>query len=307
MRPIQGCGNGGFCRRSLYLPISDKLFPPIMKGHAVKKSDYLISELRGVPVYEPGKKGKASKRVGKVHHFVFHPKERRVVGFTVKRPDIALMAHRSDWFVALEGFEIEDGHILIDPKGPFVGKSACKRLGISWDDCIMWQGLPLMTEKGERCGFVGDVRFSLPDGTVQTVAVDRGKTADILLGYTDIPASLIEGFKLGVGDRLNNEDGDDFLRGAIIVSPEVLSMATEGGLAERAGAASAVVNDKASRVASNVSSKVKPAAAEAAHKAGEAVNDGAYKLGVQLSKTKGMFSSFKEEYRRARDGEDSEE
>ena len=52
---------------------------------------------------------------------------------------------------------------------------------------------------------------------------------------------------------------------------------------------------------------MKPAAAEAAHKAGEAMNDGAYKLGVQLSKTKGMFSNFKEEYRRARNGEDSEE
>lgn len=273
------------------------------KGHAVKKSEYLISELRGVPVYEPGKKGKDPKRVGKVHHFVFHPKERRVVGFTVKRPDIALMAHRSDLFVALEGFEIQDGHILIDPKGPFVGKSACKHIGVSWDDCIMWQGLPLMTEAGDRCGFVGDVRFSLPSGAVQMVAVDRGKTADILLGYTDIPASLVEGFKLGVGDKLNNEDGDDFLRGAIIVSPEVLSMAAEGGLAEKAGAASAVVNDKAAKAMN----KVKPVASQAAHKAGEAVNDGAYKLGVQLSKTKGMFSSFKEEYRRARNGEDGEE
>ena len=71
----------------------------------MKKSEYLISELLGVPVYEPGKKGKPSKRVGKVRHFVFHPKARRVVGFTVKRPDIALMAHRSDLFVALDGFE----------------------------------------------------------------------------------------------------------------------------------------------------------------------------------------------------------
>lgn len=217
----------------------------------MKKSEYLISELLGVPVYEPGKKGKPSKRVGKVRHFVFHPKARRVVGFTVKRPDIALMAHRSDLFVALDGFEIEEGHILIDPKSSSVGKAACKQLGISWDECIMWQGLPLMTEAGDRCGFVGDVRFASADGAVKVVSVDRGKTADILLGYTDIPASLVKGFKLGVGDRLNNEDGEDFLRGAIIVSPEVLDMAPEGGLAEKAGSASAVVNDKASRAAAN--------------------------------------------------------
>ena len=158
----------------------------------MKKSEYLISELLGVPVYEPGKKGKPSKRVGKVRHFVFHPKARRVVGFTVKRPDIALMAHRSDLFVALDGFEIEEGHILIDPKSSSVGKAACKHLGISWDECIMWQGLPLMTEAGDRCGFVGDVRFASADGAVKVVSVDRGKTADILLGYTDIPASLVK-------------------------------------------------------------------------------------------------------------------
>ena len=164
----------------------------------MKKSEYLISELLGVPVYEPGKKGKPSKRVGKVRHFVFHPKARRVVGFTVKRPDIALMAHRSDLFVALDGFEIEEGHILIDPKSSSVGKAACKHLGVSWDECIMWQGLPLMTEAGDRCGFVGDVRFASADGAVKVVSVDRGKTADILLGYTDIPASLVKGFKLGL-------------------------------------------------------------------------------------------------------------
>ena len=85
------------------------------------------------------------------------------------------MAHRSDLFVALDGFEIEEGHILIDPKSSSVGKAACKHLGISWDECIMWQGLPLMTEAGDRCGFVGDVRFASADGAVKVVSVDRGK------------------------------------------------------------------------------------------------------------------------------------
>lgn len=31
------------------------------------------------------------KKIGKVRRFVFHPSEKRVVGFTVKRPDAALM------------------------------------------------------------------------------------------------------------------------------------------------------------------------------------------------------------------------
>mgnify|MGYP000075547681 FL=1 len=43
----------------------------------MKKSEYLISELRGAPVYTVGKK---TKRIGKVHSFIFHPHKRRVVG-----------------------------------------------------------------------------------------------------------------------------------------------------------------------------------------------------------------------------------
>ena len=34
----------------------------------MKKSEYLISELRGAPVYTVGKK---TKRIGKVHSFIF--------------------------------------------------------------------------------------------------------------------------------------------------------------------------------------------------------------------------------------------
>ena len=48
------------------------------------------------------------KKIGKVRRFVFHPSEKRVVGFTVKRPDAALMFHRKDLFVALDGFDIDD-------------------------------------------------------------------------------------------------------------------------------------------------------------------------------------------------------
>ena len=92
----------------------------------MKKSEYLISELRGAPVYTVGKK---TKRIGKVHSFIFHPHKRRVVGFTVKRPDIALMMHRPDLFVAFDGFDIQEGTIVIDESKGTTGSAACKRLG----------------------------------------------------------------------------------------------------------------------------------------------------------------------------------
>lgn len=263
----------------------------------MKKSIYALSNLKGAPVYDARK---PSKRIGKVHSFIFHPHKRRVIGFTVKRPDVMLMAHRSDIFVAFDAFDVDDGHILISDDSGSTGRAACKRLGVDWDECVIWQGLPLMTEAGERCGYVGDVRFRTEDGVVLSLLVDRGATADVLLGLTEIPADLIEGFKQGVGDKLITAEGDDFMHGAVIVSPEALKISAEGGLAQKAGEATAIAGDKASKVME----KAKPVASDVAKKTGYAVNKGAYAVGKQLSKTKGIFASFKEEYRRARDGEE---
>ena len=265
----------------------------------MKKSEYLISELRGAPVYTVGKK---TKRIGKVHSFIFHPHKRRVVGFTVKRPDIALMMHRPDLFVAFDGFDIQEGTIVIDESKGTTGSAACKRLGVSWNECVIWQGLPLMSEEGKRCGLVGDVRFSTEDGSVKSLFIDKGASAGALLGATEIPAGYIKGFKLGVGDKLTAANGE-FLQGAIILSDEALAIQAQGGLAERAGKASAVVSHKASQAFE----KAKPVASDVAQKTGDAVNKGAYAVGKQLSKTKGMFAAFKEEYNRARHGEDTEE
>ena len=89
---------------------------------------------------------------------------------------------------------------------------------------------------------------------------------------------------------------DEVTLGAILVSDEVKALATEGGVAEKAGAATAVAVDK---VRTTVD-KAKPVASEMARKTGEVVNKGAYATGKQIAATKGMFSSFKEEYNKAR-------
>lgn len=260
----------------------------------MKKREYAISELRGAPVYDAHK---PTKRIGKIHSFIFHPHKRKVVGFTVKRPDIALMMHRPELFVAFDGFDIEEGTVRICEEKTSTGKAACKRLGVSWDECIMWQGLPLVTEEGQRCGRVGDVVFRTDDGSVVSLRIDRGASAELLLGAAEVPARYIQGFTFGVGDALClASEHDEEECGAIIVSSEVLALETEGGLASKAGAATAVAGNKASKVLE----KAKPVASDVAHKTGDAVNKGAYAVGLQVSKTKGMFASFKEEYRRAR-------
>ena len=244
-----------------------------------------------------GKKG--TKRIGKVRSFVFHPKERRLIGFMVKRPDLLWMFHRKDLFVSLDGFELDDGRIVLSDDTKTRDKAACKALDVRLDDCIIWVGLPVVTESGDTLGTVGTVTFSLATGKVDSFVVNTGATANALLGTRSVPAELIRGFRRGVGTALAGQyEGDDEtpVLGAIMVDDAAADIAVEGGAAEKAGAATAVAMDKAHTAVD----KAKPKVSEAAHAAGDAVNKGAYAAGKQIGAATGMFSDFKKEYDKAR-------
>lgn len=255
------------------------------------------AELHGLRVVasKRSKDPEATRRIGKVRSCVFHPKEKRFVGVLVKRPDAALMFHRKDLFVAYNGYDMVDGRLLVHADPAATDKGACRAMGIEWDDCVLWVGLSVVTQDGADLGFVGDVVFDRDTGEVQTLEVSAGATANALLGKREIPASMIKGFQKGVGSALAasfDEETEERICGAILVDSAAKNLATEGGLAEKAGEATAVAGSKAHEA---VDSVVKPAA----HAAGEAVNMGAYATGRQLVRAKGMFADFKEEYDKA--------
>ena len=83
---------------------------------------------------------------------------------------------------------------------------------------------------------------------------------------------------------------------AMVVDDAAKDLVAEGGVAEKAGAVTAVAVDKVHTTVD----KAKPVVSEAAKKTGEVVNKGAYATGKQIAATKGMFSGFKEEYDKAR-------
>lgn len=255
-------------------------------------------ELTGTRVVG-GKRG--TKRIGKIRYFVFHPSEKKVVGFIVKRPDLLWMFRRKDLFVSIDGYDMIDGRVVIRDSSSASGASAYRALGVDPDQCIMWVGLPLMTEDGQSFGVVGNVTFNELTGAIKNIESDSGATANALLGKREIPAKLIRGFRQGMGvaltlsDQKVDEDAEPVL-GAILVSSEVRELEVEGGVAEKAGKATAVAVDKASKAGA----KVSKTASKAAKKTGQIVNKGAYETGKQIGKTKGMFSAFKEEYDKAR-------
>ena len=261
------------------------------------------NELTGVRVLG-GKNGQ--KRIGKVRRFVFHPKEKRCIGFIVKRPDLLWIFLRKDKFVSIEGYDLVDGRIVIRDVPEATDRAACKALGVDWDSCVLWLGLPVMTEDGQAYGQVGNVTFNRLTGAVDSFDTDAGATANVLLGTRTVPADLIRGFRRGMGAALARtgeeaQQNDDVVLGAIMVSDEVRGLASEGGVAEKAGQATAVAADKVQTAVD----KVKPVASEAARKTGEAVNKGAYATGRQIARSKTMFSDFKEEYDKARGSKSS--
>ena len=182
-----------------------------------------------------------TKRIGKVKSCVFHPSEKRCVGFMVKRPDLLWMFHRKDLFVALDGFDLIDGRIVVKDEGDMTGPAACRRMGIDWDRCVIWEGMPLMTIDGTAIGCVGNISFSLHSGEIESVEASNGATAKYLLGTLEIPVEYIKGFKRGMGvDLVVKEDSreageQEQFKGAIIVSDDVWELSPEGGWAESAG------------------------------------------------------------------------
>lgn len=260
-------------------------------------------ELEGTRVLG-GKNG--TKRIGKVRRFVFAPRAKRCIGFLVKRPDVLWMFRRKDMFVSIKGFDWVDGRIVVRNEPDAADRGAIKAMGLNWDECVLWLGLPVVSEGGESLGIVGDVLFNQRTGLVESITTDSGATANAILGKRTIPADEILGFRKGVGVALAEvgsegvaQEEDSIELGAIVVTDEAARLDAEGGVAEAAGKATAVAVDKVKKSAEKVADKAKPVMSDAAKVAGEAINAGARATGEQIAKSQTMFSDFKREYDKA--------
>ena len=261
-----------------------------------------------------------AKHLGKVKAFIFHPNEKRCVGFVVKRPDVALMFHRDDLFVAFDSFAVEDdGDIYVSQKSGATGDAACKRLGVDWNSCLVWRGLPVVTEAGETIGIVGDVQYEGATGIVRSLKVDANPSANALLGKRTIDAELIKGFRTGIGTPLLSTDMAEYnddaatVCGGILVANEVKDIVTEG-LADMAGRKAGEISVKARVKAAQakpkaeaLASTAKDAASRGAQTAGKAINKGAKFAGQRIAETRSALVAFKEEYDKAMKGDAADE
>lgn len=256
-----------------------------------------VSRLMRTNVYQPKRElngdleeldAKGLTRIGQVRQVVFTPKGDRVVGLLVRRPDVAGMIKRPDAFVALDSFMMTQLGLVITKGEDGLDQKAIERLGLDWDSCILWTGMDAKTTDGKELGWVADVEFDSKDGLVQAFFVGDGSVAESLVGDVVIPGSMLRGYQ----------------KGYMLVDPQAANLSLNGGLAAKAGEgyARAKLGGKAA------ASKAGKAADEAVQKGARGVgrmigkakkSDPQEAVKKQLGKTKGMFGSFMDEYRKA--------
>ena len=121
-----------------------------------------------------------------------------MVGFIVRRPDLLWMFKRSDRFIALDAIEVRDG-VICPVKGmDSWDDRAIKRMGVDWDTCIIWEGMPVRTSSGEDLGRVDDISFDEETGEAESLFLDDGGTARALVGSVEIPKELMVGYDDGL-------------------------------------------------------------------------------------------------------------
>ena len=285
----------------------------------------LTNTICGMQVIQADRKNKL-RRIGKVRSFVFYPREKKVAGILVKRPDAALMFHRKDTFVRFGAFTLSEEYsgLQIEDVPDATDSRAQRSLGIKLDECVLWWGMPVKNESGENLGYVDNIDFSWKTGAVNSIEVGVGGVAKTaLMGKIAVCESDILGFKRtndsspspeakalmsGVEIEDASWEAEDVC-GAILVSDNVRADKADGGIVQRAGRATAKTKYKVRIVSNGAKSKISKATGISnAKQAGEAVNRASYaageKIGKQMEDAKGMFKGFKEEFKRAYNSDD---
>ena len=204
------------------------------------------------------------QKFGRVRSAVFAPDGKRVVGFVVKRPNVAGMIKRGDAFLALDSFEsYDEKSVVVTRQKDGLDDAALKRLGVDWDSCIIWSGMDARTTDGKSLGYVSDVEYGERTGRVTRFFTADGGMAKALIGSFVIEPEMVRGYS----------------NGFMVVDTGGSRVSLDGGLAGAAGEGYA----RAKAGASKVGKKVGAAA-------GEAVDKGSLALGRAIGKAKRAMS-----------------
>jgi uncharacterized protein YrrD len=230
------------------------------------------NDIVGKKVYytKVGRKGvEKVKKLGRVHMVVFSPSGDELVGYLVKRPDVAGVVKREDAFLARDAFVTKEDGLHVTNQEDGLDAAARKRLGFDWDSCVMWLGMDVVTKGGKDLGYVRDIAID-PDGwRVRDFYVGHGSVEESLIGCVEVSVDMLAGHH----------------KGKMVVDDAAAALQPVGGAAARAGEATARAKVES-----------KKAVAKADEASAKAVDKGSRALGKALGDTKRAFAEAKREY-----------
>lgn len=230
------------------------------------------NDIVGKKVYytKAGRKGiEKVKKLGRVHMVVFSPSGDELVGYLVKRPDVAGVVKREDAFLARDAFVTKEDGLHVTNQEDGLDAAARKRLGFDWDSCVMWLGMDVVTKGGKDLGYVRDIAID-PDGwRVRDFYVGHGSVEESLIGCVEVSVDMLAGHH----------------KGKMVVDDAAAALQPVGGAAARAGEATARAKVES-----------KKAVAKADEASAKAVDKGSRALGKALGDTKRAFAEAKREY-----------
>ncbi|MBQ9690554.1 MAG: hypothetical protein IJV62_00355 [Eggerthellaceae bacterium] len=249
--------------------------------------------------------GAQEKKIGVIHRAVLKYDGSECLGFFVRRPDVALMFHRSDVFVSFTHLEAYDKAFSTSERhihdAPDKGRT----------QYIIAHGRAVYAPNGEQMGFVKDIAMNA-NGKTQALYVAPDEAHRYLLGMLVVPFEICS-----LQENVSR-------RSFVVTTHEVWKLKPQGGWAEDAATFVAQVQKKADEIyetairtgkdgmkktsqwaksAANAMQveipDIQQAQSAATDRAVAAVEKAAFATGKQLSKTKGMFSGFVDAYKQA--------
>lgn len=179
--------------------------------------------------------GADGRVLGRVSAVLFHTTEPRMVGVEVEPGAVLGVIDRRPAYVLLGGLGFTEDHVafrLDEDKLP-KDSAGAKALGFSWDESVIWRGMPVRSAEGCEVGTVQDVDFEFETGEVTKLRISTGAVGDVAVGRLEVPRELIEGF-----------DGE-----AVIVLPGYGAIPTEGGAAKVVASGAVAIKTRGGQVA----------------------------------------------------------
>lgn len=236
-----------------------------------------VSQMEKLKVFKPrkGATGDPEKldasqlqKIGIIHLTVCSPNGRQVVGFMIRRPDIAGMVKQKDVFLARDSFAVCDYGLVATRGDDSYDDQARERLQLDWEKCIIWAGMDAKTTNGRELGWVNDFSFDAKSGDIKTFYVGDGGVASSLVGFVEVPVTMLRGYQ----------------KGFMLLDPEAAKLQLDGGFAAKAG------QDYA-----RAKIEGKKAGQKAAKAADNVVQKGAYGLGKLIGKAKRSIEEAQQE------------